>query len=771
MANCRALPSIVVGILCLSPFAKLLIPNDRVIPVGDYVRYQVPVRDFARQEMLEGSFPLWIPYLGLGTPVHASQQGAFCYPLLMPLALIFGANAGNKMALFLHLLLCFIGQYRLARSFSISALSSTFAALAATQSGFLTAHLCAGHVNLILQYALLPWFFLSLKSFLENPGPRSAAMLCVFVTGFVFAGHPQVGYYGILAGTLWWIGSFILGRASAHRLRCAVWTTVAAAIAVLLSAVQLAPSLELVRDGLSMGERGSKEVAGHFALELTDLWQFVLPTHNGHLFAGIPEFNSRELYQERAGYIGILTPPLALLSLTGRSGSRWQWAIAAFTVLCVIISLGNHTPLFGALGRALPGLFLFRCPGRIFSVLSVFGSLAAASGLDMMAGNRARPNALCFAVAAAGWLFANYLAYALLDSPLPYQRFAERHLVADVAVLGGIILAYAATAALWWRARLSAKTMCVAVLFLTSLDLWYFNAQYFQLEPRPDAAIPSVLLAERPPLRFIEDAETISCVHLHYSEFTHAAIIDRRTTLGTNEGGVLPGALERIYRAVESNRKTTANLSGCNYEYSTGDRRWKTRRGAMPRIWFCRDDDAAICTAPLERVSCDELTNYVDQSAEIMVSADQPQRLNLRVKTSSPGKLIIADIFYPGWQCRVNQADIPLERAFSVFRAIGIDAGESNIELRYEPASFRYGLLGSVLGLFLLALLLFRGRSTRASSDSGVRSDESLGRHALVLLALVPLEVVLMGWLGNRQIADSVMRPMSAKIDATTSSK
>src|SRR5438132_1149899 len=99
------------GLLCLAAFVPLVLPDDRVLDTPDYYGYQLPTREFVRQELLAGRFPLWIPTIGNGLPLHAGQQASLCYPLLTPLLVVLPANNALRVAVFLHLLLAFAGLY------------------------------------------------------------------------------------------------------------------------------------------------------------------------------------------------------------------------------------------------------------------------------------------------------------------------------------------------------------------------------------------------------------------------------------------------------------------------------------------------------------------------------------------------------------------------------------------------------------------------------------------------------------------------------------
>ena len=77
---------------------------------------------------------------------------------------------------------------------------------------------------------------------------------------------------------------------------------------------------------------------------------------------------------------------------------------------------------------------------------------------------------------------------------------------------------------------------------------------------------------------------------------------------------------------------------------------------------------------------------------------------------------MIADTWYPGWKCRVNEKDSEIRQAFHCFRGVSIDAGTHSVELRYEPEGFFKGLGISVSGIGVLFSISFwqycRGRGS-----------------------------------------------------------
>lgn len=95
-----------------------------------------------------------------------------------------------------------------------------------------------------------------------------------------------------------------------------------------------------------------------------------------------------------------------------------------------------------------------------------------------------------------------------------------------------------------------------------------------------------------------------------------------------------------------------------------------------------------------------------------------PDRLGYQVQASSPGWLLLADIWYPGWQVFVDGVERPLYRANTLFRAVAVGPGDREVVFHYRPLSFLVGLAVSLfVGLSLLVVVAYRWY-TRAQQQS-----------------------------------------------------
>jgi hypothetical protein len=73
------------------------------------------------------------------------------------------------------------------------------------------------------------------------------------------------------------------------------------------------------------------------------------------------------------------------------------------------------------------------------------------------------------------------------------------------------------------------------------------------------------------------------------------------------------------------------------------------------------------------------------------------QAVTIRASLDDAGVLVLTDSFYPGWNAYVNGTQEKIYRANLFFRAVPLPAGDHIVEFRYEPTSFKIGILLSLL--------------------------------------------------------------------------
>jgi hypothetical protein len=80
----------------------------------------------------------------------------------------------------------------------------------------------------------------------------------------------------------------------------------------------------------------------------------------------------------------------------------------------------------------------------------------------------------------------------------------------------------------------------------------------------------------------------------------------------------------------------------------------------------------------------------------------RPNRVVVRVDGGGGGYLVLADVWYPGWVCRIDGQEVPVYRADHAFRAVALPAGSAEVVFSFEPRSYRVGWWVSCAALAVL---------------------------------------------------------------------
>ena len=131
--------------------------------------------------------------------------------------------------------------------------------------------------------------------------------------------------------------------------------------------------------------------------------------------------------------------------------------------------------------------------------------------------------------------------------------------------------------------------------------------------------------------------------------------------------------------------------------------------GFDPRRW-------AVIEGSLDGIPRRRAGDSERATDRVAVADFRPERLTLTVHTGAPGLLVVSEIAMPGWRATVNGAPTRIRVADGVLRAVPAPAGDSQVEFRYEPTSYRLGLYLTVWSVGLIAGLWAGTRAVRGMS-------------------------------------------------------
>jgi Bacterial membrane protein YfhO len=92
-------------------------------------------------------------------------------------------------------------------------------------------------------------------------------------------------------------------------------------------------------------------------------------------------------------------------------------------------------------------------------------------------------------------------------------------------------------------------------------------------------------------------------------------------------------------------------------------------------------------------------------SEAVKVTYPNPQQAVLEARLDSPGLVILADSYYPGWELTIDDKPAPIYRVNGAMRGAAVLSGAHRLVYTYSPRSFRAGCFLSIAGLIAMLIL------------------------------------------------------------------
>ncbi len=743
------------GLLFDSPPWDRYIPED-FRPVTNWLAQENLVffrvwYHIAADAIRNGEWPLWNHLQFAGMPLLANYQSAMLYPPKLLLA-VFNVNLATTLLMLSKLWFCGMTAYYFARRTGLLPVSATVAAAAFMAGGYNITWFYWVDGDVI---AWLPLLLLGLELLLEASYRKGFFATAGGAALMLLGGHPESAFsMGFSAGAY-----FLLRLAFARPSWNLAWKPLLAAggawlLALCVAAPQLLPFIEYVP--LSM-LRGSETPDPHaFPLShLATLWAprffgFGDPTHGG--FWG--KYNST---LATGTYIGIV----CWLGIGLLPATRARWSSQRHRVFAMIMVVGLNFLMaydwgFLEVIHRLPGFnAMWRCWHISFSMFAL--PYLGALGIDCWLRERWKLRALLWPAALA--VVVGLAVYGLF-------RFNQR--VLEMQGQAGFVSTQMAAAALFValglgalalhplsrRARISAALILAVLLgdlvfaardMLPSAPARWLNTEtqltrYLEGLPSPsrlhtlstrvrtglfqpygleqwwgyDAMFPRRIrtFCARLDPDFWVSAEP-ACALSHY---LHRADYDPLFPLDE------PGRFTRL-----------AEFDGIAV--------YKNNM-ALPRAFIVHEAEAvpdeddlfAIMRSPDfvpgRRVLLQQEPAGWPPAAGEYVSSASPgnaeitrrgsTHVHVRTQTETPGILVLADAYYPGWKASIDGRPAAVFPANYAFRGVVLPAGTHEVRFEYRPASFFGGLAISTAAMLIslpFAIVSLRKREKRCMTD------------------------------------------------------
>jgi hypothetical protein len=706
-------------LLVVGLYWKLILPVSVWFDHYDMCQLAIPSFTFLARSIHAGHFPLWDPHVWAGLPVLGSGQPGPLYPLnllFLALPLHNGAIAVatlNWWFIALHLVAAY-GCYLLCRELGLSRIASTLGGVAFSCAGYFGSLPWLDRANGASLAPLVALFAIRIWS--GRRRVQSAALLGLFLGLSWLSGHheaPLIISYAVLLFTvaLWaWRAAFP-SRAreqavSARGMLIAIGA--ALSIAVAISAIQSLPLYEFGH--LAKRWVGTPEPIG---------WQDKVPYYVHQQYSlswqGLPGFlfPTPTAEAHTTMFVGVAIVTLACLGLAGGWRNRPLRYIALLGAGGLVYSLGANTPLHRLAYAVLPMLDKARTPVRGMFLVGLAMAVLAASGADMLLERRvslrfAVPvligvGALFAALHWTGWLAPMYPG-------VPTHYFAKG--VAALAVLAVLLL---------WRAgnRIVRGLVLILAVLLEATTVAAFRVA--PLTPGHTVCAASML------------------DHQDMIAQLRSEVGDGRITVDWNALMFNPGdqygfdQLQSFVAGVPANLLRLP-LQTARAQELMGVTLHAGRDGvesvpgpALPRAWVVHETVAARSEAELAAMLQNPATDlrrtavFLGQAPPVeSCSAGEPVTVArpdsddviLTATLGCRGLVVLSDTMVPGWEARVDGRPAALYEVWGALRSVVVDAGVHRVEMRYRPASVRFGAGLTAAGLLAcLALLLWDRRN------------------------------------------------------------
>ena len=674
-----------------------------------------PWRAFLKDQLAQGHFPLWNPYLLGGQPFFADLQNMMLYPPNY-LTLPFSIPTGLTLFIALHWIGAALGMRYWLLTLSLGERAGRIGSLLFALSGFFWMELI--HPPVIAAFAWLPWWFARVEILSRELKPHPAFLDGLGLALLFLAGSFQV-FLGALYGGL----VYFVFRACQNQKKFSLRPLARVCLFFIAGSFPLWAQLIPTEEFVSFSSRNSVQPdymtfnASHslkpqtLAHGLFPAWDLPAGQWLDHALQNNLDFLGNELY------LGIWAPFLCALAFMAykkpKPPERGVWFFLISGLLTLGLCFGGYFFLHPLVTKWVPGFSHLRSPFRFSYFLAFSFSTLAAWGwhsLESLSSEKKPPRALVYAALAYAALL---LSIAFLH---PERTFWE--IAALLVGALGLTLAFEKKVRTWGLGLLAA-----ALLVPLLLRGWqgYEPAPFANYNFAKNSNALVSLVSPQNPGRVLMDPRQVPYpievrgqqYVSYYPENVFAALKLK------NFGGYNPLSLEavndlrflpsdKIFKLMAIRGFLTGNDAGPLKGFK------KLRQNSLyfyqslfsgslafaPRQWEVISDDKAtlarmgqagfdpyqqgVLSQPLPDNIAQRLSGKPSDFQTTLLQ-DDPTRQSFQVDLAADSLVVFSEVNYPGWKAKVDGAPQPMETADHILRSVFIPAGAHRVDFSYQP--------------------------------------------------------------------------------------
>lgn len=604
-------------------------------------------------------WPLWNPYSYSGYPLLANFQSAAFSPLNLFLILL-GDHVGWTALIIFGVLGSLVSMYFLLRVLGYQKNSSVVGAVSYAFSGYAMVSMEFATASQVLVW--IPWLFILIerKKYLNK--------LPIIIFLIITSGHFQGMVYSLSLASIYFI----------YRFQKLKYWIVFVTIGLFLSAAQLLPTLELFKYAVRSGEN----YISHYNYGLFPISQLVT------LIA--PDFFGNPVTRNYWGFWNYheTTIYLGIFSLLALVFSIYDWRKlknGKFFLITALVSLllALDTPI-----------------GRLVYFLNIPGLSTSGGGRIIMLFTFASGVLTAYAYQNINTLkkfWGVIVTFGVIIGMVVILKFlhienmtvALRNLVYPIIILSGFMLAI--------------RYFKTGILIIVIFDLFKFGWKYNPFVK------PNLVFPKTQSIELIKDKIGFARMDREKGE-----IMPPNTWAAyrfMSPSGYDPLAISDYVLGYQRTVNDNPHASPSRYsELEKYDSKALAKFG-VKYLWVINNGKKIISPqwkviyntetySILENPDYKNRVYLLNGQGDAQIISYSPLLVRIKYFSSGPDTLVISDSWYPGWQAKIGNTKVDIEKFYGIFKSISVPAGEKTVEMTYNPISFKLGYLITALTFF-----------------------------------------------------------------------
>lgn len=714
-------------------------PNEMMYPAYDITEvFYYDKLFFVKSIINYHQIPLWNPFIFSGTPFLVNPQTAVFYPTTL-LFLLFPTYSLFGFLFSLDIFLAGIFTFIYCKSIRLSTFAAILSSISFMFSGALITLFIPGHL-VVLDPVI--WFPVSLTltgRIINKQTFSNISFLAIVTALIILGGHIQLSFYLLAIVSMYLLFMLVTNYINNKNFKLLFKTFLCFCISILLgmgiSSIQLLSAFEFA----SLSDRAAGvtfEFASSFSIHPYQFISVVLP----HFFGDNLVFWGKANFSASSIYIGVSSLFFIFFSFLKKNKYVIFFSILAFFTF--LYATGEHMPLFPLLYSLFTKFNSFRVPSRALyffvfalSVISGFGIQNFLDGKLLGINRLKKISAGLIATTVAIFtltlfLYNNHNSINLYESFVLRNSFAGgmNHLYIfnllknDLLTFCLILISLTLIVLSFIFKKIDINTFKILIIFLSLSDLFIFGQILIQTQSPKEV------------FKIDEKRQIILQDKSLYRVFDmEGATQGLQNNIIPNITGVnslyLKSFQNFIYKIgphfnqdfesffLFSNIYDTEILKLLNVKYviahkvinNRGLRLILSDKGSFlyeltntyPRVYFSNTKDKEGYYIPEQRDNDVRIISYT------------PNKIELYVDVKKSERLILSEIYFPGWKAYIDSKEIQVENVNGIFRSIKLNSGRYKIKFVYDPLSFKLGVLmsGLTVALIIIVFLISKRQS------------------------------------------------------------